>query len=243
MTDPRLDHRAWVEAIDEYAKRAERPARLKNTHSKGQGRWVFASALLLALTLSPLAIGATGSSLLLGNRNPGSGSTHGETELISSSKTYGTRQSNVRNGNGGGAIYGCRSKPGNEPCIRANNLNTGRAFEFETNGNEGGRITTKTADARPFSTNATGVATGLNADRIDGLDAARIDFRGPVGTAQTDVLNLGGLILRASCGAGPDLRSWRLTPPTRRSTPPGTRTPGACPSTARRTNSPRRGVR
>ncbi len=201
MTDPRLDDRAWVEAIDEYAKRAARPPRSKN----GQGRWVFASAVLLALTLSPFAIGATGSSLLLGNRNPGSGSTHGETELISSSKSYGTRQSNVRDGNGGGAIYGCRSKPGREPCIRGNNLNTGRAFEFETNGNEGGRITTKTTDARPFSTNATGVATGLNSDRIDGLDAARIDFRGVVGTAQTDVLNLGGLLLRASCNAGPDL--------------------------------------
>ena len=81
------------------------------------------------------------------------------------------RQSNVRNGNGGGAVYGCRSKTGREPCIRANNLNTGRAFEFETNGTEGGRIEVEDAGARPFTTNATGVATGFNADRVDGLDA------------------------------------------------------------------------
>ena len=49
------------------------------------------------------------------------------------------------------------------------------------------------------------MATGLNSDRTDNFDIARIDFRGAVGTAQTDVLNLGGLILRASCGTGPDL--------------------------------------
>ena len=64
--------------------------------------------------------------------------------MISSTKTYGTRQSNIRDGNGGGAIYGCRSKPGREPCIRSNNLKNGRAFEFETDGDEGGRIETKT---------------------------------------------------------------------------------------------------
>jgi hypothetical protein len=40
---------------------------------------------------------------------------------------------------------------------------------------------------------------------VDGLDAGRIDFRAAAGTATTEVLNLGGLILRASCAAGPDL--------------------------------------
>jgi hypothetical protein len=198
---PQLDDRAWVAAIDEYAKRARRPRR----GGGGNGRWIFASAVLLALTVSPFAIGATGSVIQEGTRNPGSGSAHKETQLISSSKTYGTRQSNVRKGNGGGAVYGCRSKPGREPCIRSNNLSTGRAFEFETDGSEGGRIEAKGTDARPFTTNATGVATGLNADRADGFDLARIDFRAPVGTAQTNVLALGGLVLAASCGTGPDM--------------------------------------
>jgi len=201
MADRKLDDRAWVEAIDEYAKRAPRP----RTRSGGQGRWIFASAVVLALTVSPFAIGATGSVLQEGKRNPSSGNAHRETQLISDSKTYGTRQSNTRKGNGGGAVYGCRSNPGREPCIRSNNLSTGRAFEFETDGAEAGRIETKASTARPFTTNATGVATGLNADRVDSFDIARIDFRGAVGTAQTDVLNLGGLILRAACGTGPDL--------------------------------------
>jgi hypothetical protein len=40
---------------------------------------------------------------------------------------------------------------------------------------------------------------------VDNLHAARIDFRGGIGTGQTEVLNFAGLILRATCGAGPDL--------------------------------------
>ena len=80
--------------------------------------------------------------------------------------SYGTRQSN-KSSNGGGAIYGCRSLPGgspanNEPCIRANNLNTGLAFEFETDGTISATISAKPGDAcKPFITNATGVTTGL----------------------------------------------------------------------------------
>jgi hypothetical protein len=134
-----------------------------------------------------------GRSLLLGKRNPSSNPnlaiTH-ETEIIANSSTYGTRQSNKKDGDGGGAIYGCRSNPGNEPCIRANNLKTGRAFEFATRGNEGGRIESGNTDGAPFTTNATGVATGLNADRVDGKEAA--DF-----AAATDVKTLSDGLLDA----------------------------------------------
>jgi hypothetical protein len=203
MSDPRGDDRAWVEAVEHDLKSAPRPRR--RARSGGQGRYVLASAVVLALLASPFAIGATGDALREGKRNPSRGSATRETEIIASNKTYGTRQSNLKDGNGGGAIYGCRSKPGREACIRANNLNTGRAFEFETDGSEGGRIEVKDAGGAPLTTNATGVATGFNADRVDGLDAGRIDFRAAAGTATTDVLNVGGLILRASCATGPDL--------------------------------------
>ena len=56
------------------------------------------------------------------------------------------------------------------PCIRANNLSTGFAFEFNaSDGAVAGLITVGAGgDAtKPFITNATGVATGLNADRVD----------------------------------------------------------------------------
>jgi hypothetical protein len=125
--------------------------------------------------------------------------------MISHVKTYGTRQSNIRDGNGGGAIYGCRASAGREACIRANNLKNGRAFEFETDGDEVGFIESKNPAGRPFATNATGVAAGLNADRVDSLNAAKVDFRAKVPTASTQILNLGGLSLSAACAAGPNL--------------------------------------
>ena len=53
----------------------------------------------------------------------------------------------------------------------------GKAFEFRSRyGSVVGRFIVGNGgnDKRPFTTNATGVATGLNADRLDGLDAADI---------------------------------------------------------------------
>ena len=141
-------------------------------------------SLILAIGVPSVALGfGEGRSLLLGKRNPGyPHTTSAETQIITNNDTYGTRQSNLRIGDGGGAIYGCRSATGHEPCIRSNNLNTGRAFEFATDGNEAGRITTKDANGKPFTTTATGVATGLNADRVDSHDAS--DF-----AATTDLLS------------------------------------------------------
>src|SRR3954449_10044921 len=137
------------------------------------GRAAVVCSLILAVGIPATAVGfGEGRSLLAGKRNPGyPHALNAETQIIADNATYGTRQSNLRNGDGGGAIYGCRSATGKEPCVRANNLNTGRAFEFATDGTEGGRITTKDANGKPFTTNATGVATGLNADRVDGKDA------------------------------------------------------------------------
>jgi hypothetical protein len=201
MPTNRQDDRAWTEAVDRYVATTKREKRPR----ANPGRYVLASAALLVLAVSPFAVGATGDALREGKRNPSKGSSSRETEIISRSKTYGTRQSIVGNGNGGGAIYGCRSNPGREPCIRANNLDTGRAFEFETDGDEAGRIVTKTEAGRPFTTNATGVATGLNADRVDGMHAAKVDFRAPINTGSTRLLELGGLVLSASCAPGPDL--------------------------------------
>jgi hypothetical protein len=146
-----------------------------------QGRvgLVVASAVVLGLLISSFALASgEGNPLLGGKRNPGaneSAALSNETEIIANNATYGTRQSN-KSDNGGGAIYGCRSKAGgsekgNEPCIRANNLADGRAFEFESNGAEVGRITNENVNGAPFTTNAHGVATGLNADQVDGKSA------------------------------------------------------------------------
>ena len=73
-------------------------------------------------------------------------------------------------------------RPGHEPCIRANNLKNGRAFEFATrSGTQGGFIGVGTGNpntaATPFGMNAAGKVANLNADRVDDLHADEIISR------------------------------------------------------------------
>jgi hypothetical protein len=145
----------------------------RRARTRISGRYAIAAALILAIGIPSVAIGAgEARSLIAGHRNPqGGGSLNRETEIIANNSTYGTRQSNKRDGDGGGAIYGCRSNPGAEPCVRANNLKGGRAFEFETDGKEGGNIHVDGVGGVPFTTNATGKVANLNADRLDDKDA------------------------------------------------------------------------
>ena len=139
------------------------------------GRAAIVCALILAIGVPTTAMGfGEGRNLLLGKRNPsssGSRTLTSETEIIASNSTYGTRQSNK--GSGGGAIYGCRAAAtaGAPACVRASNLNGGQAFQFTTTGATAGSITVAKTTGAPFTTNATGVATGLNADKVDGKDA------------------------------------------------------------------------
>ena len=152
---------------------------------RNRGPWILASALAVALLVAPFA-GAfgEGNSVRGGSRNPSPDARRAytkETQIIANVNTYGTRQSNKSN-NGGGAVYGCRSgaggtAKGNEPCIRANNLSTGLAFEFNSTNaaaTQVGSITATNPNAAPFTTNAKGVATGLNADQVDGKSATDI---------------------------------------------------------------------
>ena len=153
---------------------------------------VLAAATVSAAIAAPLAVGANeGNPLKGGQRN---GTFSSETKVIANNSAFGTRQSNL--GSGGGAIYGCRAATGGTGCIEASNLNNGQAFNFRFNGNLGGTFNTDAAkkeDAKPFTTNATGVATGLNADRVDGLDAQQIVEAAKAGTKTTVVTAQGAL--------------------------------------------------
>jgi hypothetical protein len=154
----------------------------KALNVRANGPWILAAALLVALMVAPFA-GAfgEGNSLRGGARNPSPDARRAyskETEIIANVNTYGTRQSN-KSSNGGGAVYGCRSATGgtpkgNEPCVRASNLANGRAFEFNANGGTEVGAITGPATAAPFTTTAKGVATGLNADQVDGKSADEI---------------------------------------------------------------------
>jgi hypothetical protein len=133
-----------------------------------------------------------GDALRGGQRNPAGADNQRftrETQIIANTAidTYGTRQSNL--GAGGGAIYGCRSvidranvadPKRSTPCVRVNNLNNGLAFQFRANLGplvgyiQAGGSTAPNAAVAPFATNATAIAPGLNADRVDGKHATEI---------------------------------------------------------------------
>jgi hypothetical protein len=163
------------------------------------GRYALLTALLLVLGIPAVAVATgEGRSILGGQRNPSSGTLNRETEVIANTSTYGTRQSNKRSGDGGGAIYGCRSETGREPCIRAVNLRGGHAFEFHTKGKEGGAITVEDPTGAPFSTNATGNVKNLDADKVDGKDASDLAAAGDLLTA---TVNADGKLVAGSRGA------------------------------------------
>lgn len=164
-------------------------------------RLTAAAVVLLAAAATPVALGAgEGEPVRGGVRNPSPpAELRGETEIIARNATYGTRQSNK--GSGGGAIYGCRSDRDDEPCVRANNLRGGKAFEFETDGNLAGSITVGDDAAQPFTTNGRGRVENLHADRVDATDLAPIWVRMSPGTTAT-ALQLGPLRLTAACDAG-----------------------------------------
>jgi hypothetical protein len=144
---------------------------------RGNGPWIVVAAVLVALLATPFALAAGENRPVRGGaRNPSPNASLSytrETQIIANNATYGTRQSN-KSANGGGAIYGCRARTGTNACLRASNLSNGRAFSFNSNsGTEVGRIDGP-ANAAPFTTSATGVATGLNADKVDGQNASDI---------------------------------------------------------------------
>jgi hypothetical protein len=141
---------------------------------KGQGKYLVISSLLLALLVPTLALAANGDPMTAGGRTTFTKITR----VLGDSTTYATQQSNLHAGDGGAARYGCRSSAANEFCLLSKNTGGGGSFRFQSlNSLLGGSIEVNppsgktAADAKPFTTNAHGVATGLNADQVDGMSA------------------------------------------------------------------------
>jgi hypothetical protein len=141
---------------------------------KGQGKYLVISSLILALLAAPIALAANGDPMTAGGRTTFTKITR----VLGDSTTYATQQSNLHTGDGGAARYGCRSSAANEFCLLSKNTGGGGSFRFQSlNSLLGGSIEVNppqgktAADAKPFTTNAHGVATGLNADQVDGMSA------------------------------------------------------------------------
>ena len=178
------------------------------------GRYAVAAALILAIGIPSVAVGfGEGRDARLGKRNPSSGSLTRETQIIANNGSYGTRQSNKRINDGGGAIYGCRSDASHEPCVRANNLKTGRAFEFATKGATAGKIEVGDTTGAPFTTNATGKVENLDSDKLDGKDSAEFANAGDLGFAivNADGTFVSGRGATASAKTGADTNTYTVT--------------------------------
>src|SRR4051794_38537063 len=141
------------------------------------GKYALLSSLVLALLVAPLAVAGDGDPIRAGGRTTFTSITR----VLGDSTTYATQQSNLRSGDGGAARYGCRSSAANEYCLLSKNTGGGGSFRFQSlNSLIGGSIEVNppsgktAADAKPFTTNAKGVATGLNADQVDGMSADEI---------------------------------------------------------------------
>lgn len=155
-------------------------------------RWTLVGMGVATIAGSPLAIGAALAqkndgdnqriALAAGDRNPIKGVLTAPTRILAKHRGQALRVTNTAN-NGGAALFTCRTPAGGNdrpPCLRAENLGLGKVFGFTFDGELGGvfqvgdDIDEQFPAARPFVTNATGVATGLNADRLDGLHAQDI---------------------------------------------------------------------
>lgn len=154
-----------------------------NRFRAGQGsaiRTAVGAGFVLALVVAPFAV-AQSTGLIGGERNPKRGGFAKETKVIATTDTWGMRYSNRTVGGGGGVLFGCRSDPGgtpqrNYPCMRSRNVTNGLAFEMLTAGNLVGTINVNRGGdhAKPFTTNATGVANGLNAERVGSKTPAQL---------------------------------------------------------------------
>jgi hypothetical protein len=158
-------------------------------------RAALVSAVILAALVGPTAFANDGDVMRVG---AGNSAQTAETRIIGQNvSTFATRQSNNKEGDGGAATYGCRSSFGNEPCLSVFALRTARAFDFRSRGNEGGVITVSgdpnPRNNKPFTTNATGVATGLNADEVDGKSADDLRARFALVNADGAVANANGV--------------------------------------------------
>src|SRR3954470_14301675 len=93
---------------------------------KGQGKYLVISSLILALLVAPIALAASGDPMRAGGRTTFTQITR----VLGDSTTYATQQSNLHDGDGGAARYGCRSSAANEYCLLSKNTGGGGSFRF-----------------------------------------------------------------------------------------------------------------
>ncbi len=164
-----------------------RRTRSRRSRPRINGRVALVAGVAISVLAAPIALALPISG---GQRNPANSKLafSKQTQIWASNSAYALRVSNLSNG--GAVIDGCRNVTGGPPCIDIVGLKTGPVFAFTGGGSVGGTIQMSNPSAAPFTTNATGVATGLNANFLQGHPAT--DFL--AATAQAaDSAKLGGI--------------------------------------------------
>jgi hypothetical protein len=167
-----------------HLKRQRRGARhhapgARRVLGRGWKRASILAAVAVAAISAPVALAgsladAGGGSIRGGVKNPTYGGFYQTTQIWANNSSWGTRQSNL--GSGGSAIYGCRAPSGGLPCLDADNLKGGTAFDFITTGSVGGTIQVGNENDAPFTTNGHGEAKGLNANYLQGKTASEFQL-------------------------------------------------------------------
>lgn len=149
------------------------------------GKVVAVTGTVIAVAVAPVALaagsGPSGKAASASNRgalvggihNPAFSSFSRTTGLFANTKGWVTRIKNE--GSGGAATLRCKSATGGS-CLEAANNSTGFAFFFSSGGATGGTIQLKNPNGAPFTTNAHGVATGLNANYLQGKQASEFQL-------------------------------------------------------------------
>ncbi len=212
---------------DEVRDRAPLEGRGRAAWLRG-GRAAALAGAAIAITVAPVALASGGWSghdvriarsssfrgaLRGGIHNPPFGSFSRTTGLFATTGGWAVRIKN--HGNGGAARLVCRAAPGGA-CLSGVNGASGLAFEFHSGGATGGTIQLGNPNGAPFTTNAHGVATGLNANFLQGKQAS--EFQLAAKPAQ-DSEKLGGQapshyitaeqLMFADVAPGPKLESTR----------------------------------
>jgi hypothetical protein len=188
------------------------------------------SACALALAAAPVALAAQGhggpvahsaGSEAAGGypirgaiHNPPHSSYYRTTGIFSNSASWTNRVENY--GSGGAALDACHAPGGGTPCLDGYNLSGGLAFIFQTSGNSGGEILLRNPNGAPFTTNAHGVASGLNANFLQGKQASEFQLANQpaananaLGGQPASAYVNSGQLLFADVVPGPGIRATR----------------------------------
>lgn len=106
--------------------------------------------------------------------NPASSAYLRTTGIFANFNSWAMRVQNL--GSGGAGTFGCKAPGSGAACLAAENTKGGLAFSFATTGLTGGKILLTNPNGAPFTTNAHGEATGLNANYLQGKTASEFQL-------------------------------------------------------------------